>query len=125
MNPLPPRIPVRRVIPVALLVMYTPYSWVLFVSHLSNSERWGWIQMWPVLPGIVTAYLSVPVLPQSWRPPWSSMTSYIVGSVLTLLLLALALVGLRRARRAFWPFVAGVSVISGFFGWVAYAMFRA
>ena len=83
------------------------------------------IKMWPVLPGVVTTYLSVLVLPRSWCPPWTDVSFYLTASILTVLLLTVAITVLNRARCALWPTLAGASVLSCFLGWAAYAMFRA
>ena len=116
MKPLTPTMPRRWVAGLALLILYAPYSWVIIVSHPWNSERWLWIKMWPVLPGVVTLYLSRPFLPRSWSPPWTEVSTYLIASIMSVLLATIVIVCLLRVRRAFWPLLAGVSVLSCFFG---------
>ena len=125
MKALAPRMPIRWAAGVALLLVYAPYSWLVIIDHPWNAELWHWIKMWPVLPGVVTVFLSVPVLPRSWRPPWTEVSFYLSASLLTVLILAAVAMGLNRSRGALWPVIAGVCVVSCFMGWAAYAMFRA
>lgn len=125
MNNFSDKMPKRWVVGVAMLVIYAPYGWLVFINYPWNSYRWQWIKMWPVLPGVVATYLTVPFLPRAWRPPWTEAFFYGLASILTVLLLTAVILGLIRVRRAFWLVVAGVSVLSCLFGLAAYAMFRA
>lgn len=37
---------------VIAFAMYAPFSWVLWIDEPWNSQRWLWIRIWPILPGI-------------------------------------------------------------------------
>jgi len=42
----------RRIFAVMLFCAYAPYLW-LFGGYPWDDYRWGWIGMWPVLPGLL------------------------------------------------------------------------
>lgn len=42
----------RRALLIILLCTYLPYAWLLG-DYRWDGYRWGWIGMWPILPGLV------------------------------------------------------------------------
>jgi hypothetical protein len=38
---------------VTLACLYLPYIWLLLIDYPWDSYQWGWIKLWPVLPGLL------------------------------------------------------------------------
>ncbi len=56
-TPYPPSVPLRIVLPVLLVCVYAPYSWLLWIDYPWNEYRLTWLAQWPLLPGLVPGLL--------------------------------------------------------------------
>lgn len=126
MNNLTGKLTMRGVVGLGLLLIYAPYGWLLVIKYPWGSERWLFVKMWPVLPGVVNSYMTMPLIPHSWRP-WHPVLFYGLAFILTAIILTATMIALRQLGRAAWaPVVVGaIAVLSCIFGLAAYALFRA
>jgi hypothetical protein len=115
----------RKVVGLALLLIYAPYGWLLVINCPWYSERWHFVKMWPVLPGVVANCIAMPLIPHSWRP-WNPILFYGIAFILTALIFAATSLALRQFGRAAWApvVVAAISALSCLSGLAAYALFR-
>ena len=111
---LPPR--ARNSFAAIMICMYAPYGWLIWDHYPWTEYRWGWIGMWPVLPGIVPAaafFHSRETL------------EFAVMAVVTLLFAAVAGYVATRGRVWFLLMAAIVVSLSVLNSLAAYAAFRA
>ena len=108
----------RWMVCLTLLALYAPYSWLFFVG-----EQWNWhvVRIWPFLPGVAISVLMKPVVSShAWIPEGATHALFV-----TALLLGISLFLLLRLRRAFYPAVAGLFVLSCGLSLIVYALIKA
>ena len=108
----------RWMVCLTLLALYAPYSRLFFVG-----EQWNWhvVRIWPFLPGVAISVLMKPVVSShAWIPEGATHALFI-----TALLLGISLFLLLRLRRAFYPAVAGLFVLSCGLSLIVYALIKA
>ena len=98
--------------------LYAPYAWLLLIHHPWNSYRWHWINMWPVLPGLL-----VPAIQAAHRQP-DRVGNLAVGAVTALIIAPIVLL-CRRSWRAALIVTVVVVLLSGANAWFAYRLFLA
>src|SRR5262245_27856930 len=112
------RISKRWMICLTLLALYAPYSWLFFVG-----EQWNWhvFRIWAFLPGVAISVLLKPVVSaHDWIPDGATHALFV-----TALLLGVSIFVLLRFRRAFYPAVAGLFVLSCGLSLIVYALMKA
>ncbi len=45
---------------VTLACVYLPFSWLVLTGYPWDSYQWGWIKLWPVLPGLPAGFFFHP-----------------------------------------------------------------
>ena len=100
------------------LICYAPFCWVLFISE----NRWIWVKLWPVLPGMLVAELIRGLLRFEAPPAWLRLSIMILTSVAILLGVFLLLYRLPR-----WRLLVAALLLLGFglLSWGAYGLYRA
>jgi len=104
----------------SLIICFGPFCWVLVVSE----NRWLWIKLWPLLPGLFTA-VSIRNWLSRYRvelPTWELLS---LSLLITLILLALTLLLLQRVRRRRPAVMAWALVIFSLLSWITYWLYRA
>jgi hypothetical protein len=97
---------------VTLACLYSPFAWVVW-DYPWDGYRWGWVKLWPVLPGLVAGMFA--------HPDDSAMTR-ISGAAAVLLVAVFTTLGrLGRAALVVSSLVALIG--SGLESWVAYQLF--
>jgi hypothetical protein len=48
-----------KVVPIVLLCLYAPFSWLLIFDGPWDERRFSWIKSWPTLPGLLVQSLDV------------------------------------------------------------------
>lgn len=95
--------------------LYGPFGWLLLVGNCSDSYRWQWLNLWPILPGIVPGALGFH--PHDW------IEFPVMGLVTLGLLIGLTRLGCRGGTRL--AFAVGTAlIVSVPSAWIAYALFR-
>lgn len=116
----PARVKFYIALPVILLCVYLPYSWLLWIDYPWNDYRWTWLAMSPLMPGLV---------PAVWVNAVTRLNSEYLTFPLAVLLtviwiVALTLLGMRRRRylivAALIALVISIPCALG-----AYSLFRA
>jgi hypothetical protein len=97
---------------VTLACLYLPFAWVVR-DYPWDSYRWGWIKLWPVLPGIVAGMF---VHPSEYA------MNLVSGAVAVLLVVLFTRLG-SSGRRALLG-ASGIALIGSLFeSWFAYQLF--
>lgn len=100
-------------------VMYAPFSWLLFIHYPWNHERWLWVKLWPILPGL-PATLMLRLTFDARLPEWMEFTSM---GLLTLF--ALLLFTWLGTRGKWWLIITAMLALAGacWNGWIGYQLF--
>jgi hypothetical protein len=102
---------------VMLASLYLPYAWLLVDPYPWSDYRWTWVKLWPILPGLVTAFMT--------GPRASNLQEFAVMGAATVLCVAGFLLLATRSRR-WYPIPAVLALaLSACNSWFAYAIFRA
>src|SRR5678815_2259202 len=109
----------RRRFGIALLIIYAPYSWLLF-PHGTANEYWDLLKLLPVLP-----YFAIHGLTGCLPDSWKVLHSWEVAFLGTLTWFVGLIYGCLHLRRALWLFIGATSLVSAVFGWVVYALVKA
>jgi hypothetical protein len=97
---------------VTLACLYLPFAWVVW-DYPWDSYRWGWIKLWPVLPGIIAGMLVHP----------SEYATNLLSGAMAVLLVAL-FTKLGSSGRAALIGSSGIALIGAVFeSWFAYQLF--
>ena len=109
------RISTPRVVGLTLLVVYLPYIWLFLLE-------WNWplMRIWPFLPGVAIGALIPPSFPHSSLPQGPD-----AGFLLTAMLLGISIFGMLRLKRAFWPMMAALLLLSCALSCIVYAVIKA
>lgn len=102
--------PKRRVVLSTLAAIYVPYSWL----WPQVDGNWSWIQIWPLLPGLAISAL-IRSLPSGMDFPL----------LFTALLLGISLLTVLKARKMFWPVIAGLVAFSSASSSIVYLLMKA
>lgn len=95
--------------------LYGPFSWLLLVGNCSDDYRRQWLNLWPILPGVVPGALGFH--PHDW------IEFPVMGLTTLGLLIGLTWLGCRGGTRL--AVAAGTALlVSVPSAWIAYAMFR-
>ena len=101
--------PKRWVVFLTLAAIYAPYCWLW-----AKAEWVSWIQIWPLLPGLAISAL-IRSLPSGPDFPL----------LFTALLLGISLLTVLKARKLFWPAIAGLFALSCALSWIVYLLMKA
>ncbi len=93
-----------KTIGILLLVLYTPYSWLLFKDWPWSSHHWGWIKSWLGLPAMMPRT-------QLWNQ-YEFETEVLLMHIATAVMLVVLTLVARRSKRALWVTVGTVLVFS-------------
>ena len=110
----------KTVIPLALLLCYGPYGWVFFLTE----NRWAWIKLLPLLPGLTTTLLvhaglrRLQVLPGQWP-------LIPIGGAVSIALFAAILFFLFRFPRRRLVTIAVALALSSILSYFSYQIYRA
>lgn len=107
----------KTIIGLTLLICYTPFCWVLFISE----NRLDWIKIWPVLPGLIPSTLF-----RFWfHIEMSKWFSILVVTVTTMIVLSALLFLMFRVVR--WRFIVVLAslLLFCYFSLMAYSLYRA
>jgi hypothetical protein len=95
--------------------LYGPFSWLLLVGNCTEPYRRQWLNLWPILPGLVPGALGFH--PHGW------IEFPVMGLVTLGLLIGLTWLGCRGGTRL--AFAVGTAlIVSVPSAWIAYALFR-
>jgi hypothetical protein len=112
----------RRLVALAIIgfIMYVPHAWLVLIDHPWDQQRWLWLGLWPVLPGLPASLLDRFVLGLR-LPDWLDFVT--MGAFAAGELLLLSWLGSRSKR---W--LIGVSLValppSIYLGIVSHALFH-
>lgn len=101
-------------------IVYAPHGWVLVIDHPWNDQRWLWLLLWPVLPGLPATMLGRLML-NLRLPEWMEIVN--MGLFTAGELLLLSWLGSRSRR---WMIGIGLLALppSIYLGIVSHALFQ-
>jgi hypothetical protein len=96
-----------------LFICLAPFGWILFVSE----NRWAWIKLWPILPGMVVTVLSRSISHSSGSIslPLSAIVSLAISATVLFLMLRTSHSRIVVAMLALMTYC--------FFSWYAYQLY--
>jgi len=111
-----PRLRFRESFALIAACLYAPFSWLLVIDYGWSPYRWGWLKMWPVLPGFLPGAI--------WLHGNDELEFFAWGATTLSLLLGLSWLGTRGTvgLTAALLVALAVSIPSAY---IAYALFRA
>jgi len=106
-------IPRPAIIGLWLFICIAPFGWILFIPE----NRWVWIKMLPILPGMVVSALA------QYISQGSGFVSVPVSAVLSIVISGGALMLLWRVSH--WRLTVALLALPAycFFSWVAYRLY--
>jgi hypothetical protein len=111
--PLLKNIPRSAIIGLWLFICFAPFGWILFIAE----NRWAWIEMWPVLPGVVVSVLALHISQSSGNisVPISAVFSLVMAGGVLLVLW----------RLSHWRLTVALLALAAycFFSWFAYKLY--
>ena len=109
----------KLIVLLSIIVCYAPFGWVLFAAE----NRWIWIKLWALLPGLVLIEFFHGFLGIRFDPPdWVWWSSFFLVSAGLVAAVAGLMIRLPRWRILV---VAFAFALSSFLSWAAYGLYRA
>ena len=101
-------------------IMYVPHAWLVFIDYPWNDQRWLWMALWPLLPGLPATLLTRMHIARD-LPEWAEFA--LMGALAAMMLLTCTWIA-SRDRRALIVVVALLTPLAIYLGIASHALFR-
>jgi len=102
-----------------VLLVYAPFSWLLFIDYSHTSYWWHWVRAWPVLPGFLGMMLGRRIGIES------TLGETVAMGVTTAIGLTVCILIARRGRWWAAAVVTALTIWGVWIGLASHAIFRA